>query len=237
MSTFVLIHGAFHGGWCWYKVVSLLEKQGHTVVAPDLPSHGRDKTPLSAITLPAYVDSVCQVLDAQREPVVLVGHSMGGGIITQVAEYRPEKIKTLVYLTAALPRNGHSMFEEAQQDTESVALANFVMAADHSYATFREVGLKEAFYGDCSEEDIALAKLLLVPQAMAPVSTPIKTSEANFGRVPRVYIECLRDRALTPPFQKRLYTALPCQRVISMNTSHSPFFSAPGELVAHLTAL
>lgn len=237
MSTFVLIHGAFHGGWCWYKVVPLLEKQGHTVVAPDLPSHGRDKTSLSAVTLSAYVDSVCKLLDAQREPVVLVGHSMGGGIITQVAEYRPEKIKTLVYLTAALPRNGQSMFEEFQQDTESAALANFVIATDHSYATFREAGLKEAFYGDCSEEDIALAKLLVVPQAMAPVGTPIKTSEANFGRVPRVYIECLRDRALTPPFQKRLYAALPCQRVISMNTSHSPFFSAPGELVAHLTAL
>jgi pimeloyl-ACP methyl ester carboxylesterase len=237
MSTFVLIHGAAHGGWCWYKVVAALEKHGHTVLAPDLPSHGRDKTPISAVTLQLYVDSVCKLLDGQREPVILVGHSMGGGIITQAAEERPERIKRLVYLTAALPRNGQSMFEEFQHNTESAALANFVVAPDQSYATFREAGLKEAFYEDCSEEDITLAKLLLTPQAMAPITTPVKTSEARWGRVPRVYIECLRDRALTPPFQKRLYTTSPCQQVISMDTSHSPFFSAPEELARHLMAL
>jgi pimeloyl-ACP methyl ester carboxylesterase len=214
-----------------------LEKQGHTVLAPDLPSHGRDKTPLAAVTLRLYVDSVCKLTDVQREPVILVRHSMGGGIITQVAEERPERIKRLVYLTAALPRNGQSMFEEFQQDTESAALANFVIAPDESYATFREAGLREAFYEDCTEEDIALAELLLVPQAMEPIRTPVKTSEEKWGRIPRVYIECLRDRALTPPFQKRLYTAVPCQQVISMDTSHSPFFSAPGEVARHLAAL
>jgi len=237
MSTFVLIHGASHGGWCWYKVVPLLEKKGHTVIAPDLPSHGRDKTPLSAVSLQAYVDSVCQVLDAQREPVILVGHSMGGGIITQVAEYRPAKIKTLVYVTALLLKNGEAMFPVFQQDTESFMLPNVEISADQSVMTFREDALKEGFYADCTDEDVALAKLLLVPQALAPGVVPLQTSEANFGRVPRVYIECRRDRALTPSFQKRLYTALPCQQVITMDTSHSPFFSAPGELAAHLMAL
>ena len=237
MSTFVLIHGAAHGGWCWYKVVPLLEKQGHTVLAPDLPGHGRDKTPVTDVTLQLYVDSVCKLLDAQREPVILVGHSMGGGIITQVAEERPERIKRLVYLTAGMPRNGQSLLERFRNDSESASLASFEIAPDQISAIFREAGLREAFYEDCSEEDIALAKLLLVPQAMAPLTTPVKTSEAKWGRVPRVYIECLHDRALTPPFQKRLYTAVPCQHVISMDTSHSPFFSAPGELARHLMAL
>ena len=237
MSTFVLIHGAAHGGWCWYKVVPLLEKHGHTVLAPDLPGHGRDKTPVADVTLQLYVDSVCKLLDAQREPVILVGHSMGGGIITQVAEERPERIKRSVYLAGAMPQNGQSMLERFKNETESASLANFVVAPDQSHDTFREAGLKEMFYEDGTEEDIALAKLLLVPQAMAPLITPVKTSEAKWGRVPRVYIECLRDRALTPPFQKRLYTAVPCQQVISMDTSHSPFFSAPGELARHLMAL
>jgi pimeloyl-ACP methyl ester carboxylesterase len=102
--------------------VPLLEKKGHTVVAPDLPSHGRDKTHLSAVSLQAYVDSVCKILDAQREPVILVGHSMGGAIITQVAEYRPAKIKTLVYVTAVLLKNGEAIFPVFQQDTESLLL-------------------------------------------------------------------------------------------------------------------
>jgi pimeloyl-ACP methyl ester carboxylesterase len=237
MSTFVLIHGAASGGWIWYKVVPLLEKQGHTVVAPDLPSHGRDKTPIAAVSLQGYVDRVCQILDAQRDPVFLVGHSMGGGVITQTAEYRPDKIKTLVYLAALLPGNGESMLQIAQRDTESLLLPNTVFAEDQRSVTFREEALKEIAYGDCSDEDMALVKALLVPQAVAPLTTPITTTAVNFGRLPRVYIECLQDRALSPSLQRILYTALPCQKVISMDTSHSPFFSAPEELGEHLGSL
>ena len=72
---------------------------------------------------------------------------------------------------------------------------------------------------------------------MAPLTTPVYTSEENFGRLPRVYIECLRDQALPPAVQQKQYAALPCQKVIAMDTSHSPFFSAPEELVKHLIAL
>ena len=106
MATYVLIHGAWHGGWCWDKIVPLLKKEGHKVEAPDLPGHGRDKTPIPEISLQSYTDRVCRILDTQSEPVILVGHSMGGVVITQAAQHRPEKIKTLVYLSAMLPRNG-----------------------------------------------------------------------------------------------------------------------------------
>lgn len=85
--------------------------------------------------------------------------------------------------------------------------------------------------------DVALGKSLLVPQATAPGMTPTKTTEQNFGRVPRVYIECLRDMVITPSRQKEMYTRLPCKRVISMNTNHMPYITAPEELVAHLTSL
>src|SRR5262245_8640495 len=238
MSTFVLIHGGCHGAWCWYKIVPALEKTGHTVIAPDLPSHGRDKTPASAVTLQAYVDAVCNIIDAQHEPVVLVGHSMGGGTITQAAEYRPDKIKTLVYLTALLPANGESMGQVLRRNTGSAVTPNFVsVAPDNSATTIHEEILADAFYGDCSAEDIALAKLLLVPQATAPLRTPLQTSAAKFGRIPRVFIECLRDQAHSLSFQRSVYTTFPGQQVITMDTSHSPFFSAPAELAAHLAAL
>jgi len=234
MSTYVLVHGAWHGGWCWHKVVPLLEKEGHKVEAPDLPGHGKDKTPISEITLEAYVQSICRILDAQPEPVILVGHSMGGRVITQAAEYRPERIKMLVYLTAFLEPSGEST---VQVGTESLLTPNVILSEDQSYLTVKDDVIKEIFYGDCSDEDVALAKSLLVPQATAPVRTPSKTTEQNFGRIPRVYIECLLDRTISPSRQKEMYTLLPCKRVISMNTSHSPFFSAPEELVAHLTSL
>jgi pimeloyl-ACP methyl ester carboxylesterase len=237
MSTFVLIHGGCHGAWCWYKVVPLLEKHGHTVIAPDLPGHGRDKTPVSAVTLQAYVEKVCHILNAQREPVVLVGHSMGGGTITQTAEYRPDKIKTLVYLTALLPANGESMGDVLQRNTASILPSYIVPAAEPGAMMIREEVLAEAFYGDCSAEDVALAKLMLVPQATAPLRTPLQTSATNFGRIPRVFIECLRDHAHSLSFQRSVYAAFPGQQVIAMDTSHSPFFSAPAELAAHLAAL
>ena len=235
MSTYILVHGAWHGGWCWDKIVSLLEKNGHKAEAPDLPGHGKDIRPIPEISLDAYSDSVCRALDTQSEPVILVGHSMGGLVITQAAENRPDKIKTLVYLAALLLRNGEIPAEV--EDTQSLLSANLIISEDQSSFAIRDDAIREALYGDCSDEDVARAKSLLVPQAMAPFLTPVKTSEENFGRVPRVYLECLQDRAISPSEQKRMYTVAPCDKVISMNNSHSPFFSAPEELAAYLTSL
>ena len=78
MSTYVLIHGSWHGGWCWDKTVALLKEAGHQALAPDLPGHGQDKTPVAEITLARFVARVGEILEAQPEPVILVGHSMGG---------------------------------------------------------------------------------------------------------------------------------------------------------------
>ena len=237
MSNYVLIHGAWHGGWCWKNVVPLIEKEGHKVVAPDLPGHGNDKRPITEITLQAYTDRVCQILDEQSEPVILVGHSMGGVVITQTAEYRPEKIKKLVYLTGFLLQNGEFLLQHAEPDTEALVPPNLIFSEDQSYATVKEEALKEVFYADCSDEDVEFAKSQLVPQAAAPFATPVSTTEENFGRVPRVYISCLRDKAISPSIQEKLYKALPCEKVISLDTSHSPFFSAPEELANHLLSI
>jgi pimeloyl-ACP methyl ester carboxylesterase len=237
MSTYVLIHGAWHGSWCWDKVVPLLEKEGHTVIAPDLPGHGNDKAPIPEISLNAYANRVCEVLDAESEPVILVGHSMGGVVITQAAEYRPEKIKKLVFLAAFLLQNGEFLLQYAEPDRDSLVLPNLIMAEDQTYSTWKKDALKEALYGDCSEDDVTRAKSLLGPQASAPLATPVNTTPHNFGRVPRVYITCNRDRAISPSIQKKMYNNLPCEKIIRMDTSHSPFLSAPEELVGHLISL
>lgn len=238
MSTFVLIHGSWHGGWCWDKVKPLLEKESHQVIAPDLPGHGQDKTPVTDITLQQFVERVAEVLDAQSEPVILVGHSMGGIVITQTAEARPDKIKTLVYLTAFLPRNGESLLQLAQQDTETLILPNLIINEEQGYHSVKEEAIREVFYQDCSDEDVARAKSLLVPEeALAPVATPVQTSDENYGRIPRVYIECLRDQTIGPSLQKQMYTATPCQKILSLDTSHSPFLSAPEALAGHLVTV
>lgn len=237
MGVFVLIHGAGSGAWVWHRVAPRLERKGHTVITPDLPGHGLHPIPMAEVTLAAYVDSVNRILEAQSEPVVLVGHSMGGAVITQAAEHFPAKIKTLVYLAGYLLRNGESMLEIAQADTESLLLANAIFSADQRSATFRPEAVREIGYGDCSDEDMALVRSLLAPQAIAPLATPLTTSADNFGRVPRVYIECLRDKTIGPATQKRMYTALPCSQVITMDTSHNPYLSDPEALANHLLSL
>ena len=236
MSTFVLVHGAWHGGWCWEKVVPLLEKAGHEVVVVDLPGHGDNPVPVPEVTLAVYGDHVAGVLDKQTEPVVLVGHSMGGLAVSEAAERRPEKISLLVYLTAFLLPNGGTLMETAQTDEEAIVFQNADVDEENGVVTLQKDGVREVAYGDCSEEDVEWAKKRLTPQPLAPFTTPVSVSEA-FRRVRRTYIECLQDRAIGPATQKRMYTELPCEKVVSMETSHSPFLSAPEELAGHLDSL
>ncbi len=237
MSTFVLVHGSWHGAWCWDKVVPLLKQAGHTVEAIDLPGHGKDRTPIAEMTMQSYVDRVCQVIDAQSEPVILVGHSMAGVVISQTAEYRPEKIQMLVYLAAFLLQDGEFLLQVAQTDTETLVLPNLILNEEEGYHILKEEARKEVLYHDCSDEDAERACSLLVPESNAVVATPIHITRENYGRVPRIYIEALHDKTVGPSLQKRMYAAMPCREVVSLYTSHSPFFSAPDELVEQLNRI
>ncbi len=201
MSTYVLIHGAWFGGWCWEKVVPLLERQGHTVLAPDLPGHGGDATPLADITLQSYAERVCQALDARDEPAILVGHSAGGIAITQAAEYRPDQIATLVYLAAFLPRDGESMSQLAQQDPEALTPRHLAFAPDHGSVAFEggAAAVKEVLCQDCDDDDVARIAARLRPDPLVPWVTPLWTTVERFGRVPRAYIQTLQDRVSPRP--------------------------------------
>jgi pimeloyl-ACP methyl ester carboxylesterase len=233
----VLIHGAWHGGWCWHKVVTRLRKAGQRAIAPDLPSLGRDRTPLQLVSLQTWTESVCRALDAEAEPVILVGHSRAGAVISQAAEECPEKIRTLVYLAGYLLADGESVSDKAKEDRQSLVGPNMQLSQDRRSWILCDAALRAALYGECSDEDVVLAQSLLAPEAVGPLKTPIRVSEARFGRVPRVYIECLRDRAVSLSEQRKMVSAMPCRQVISMDTDHSPFFSAPDELAQHLLSL
>ena len=237
MSAFVLVHGSSHGGWCWDRVVPLLQQAGHEVAAPDLPAHGDDLTLAAEATLEGYLDRVTAVLDGLSGPAVLVGHSLGGAVISGVTERRPEKVGLLVYLTAYLLPDGRSVLEAAQADEESTTLPNSDLDAERGVGMLRADAAKDVFYGDCSEEDARWAIERLTPEPLAPLATPVSISEANFGRARRTYIECLQDRAVGPATQRQMHTEMPCEKVISMDTSHSPFLSRPRELAGHLDSL
>ena len=237
MTTYILVHGSLHGAWCWDKIVPLLEQAGHKAIAQDLPAMGADKTPITDVSLQSWTDSLCDLIDREPEPVVLVGHSRGGLNISEAAEQRPDSIKMLVYLCAYLLRNGETVLGMTTSDPDSQIGQNIVVADDGASATLKEESVRELFFGDCSDEDAERAASLLCPEPLAPLATPLSISDDNYGRVPRIYIETLADKAVPPSLQKQMYEALPCERVLSMSTSHSPFLSAPEELVKHLLAV
>jgi pimeloyl-ACP methyl ester carboxylesterase len=228
MSTFVLVHGSFHGGWCWEKVVPLLEEAGHRAVPIDLPGHGSDHTPAPQVSFASYVDRVCEAL-AKSGPAVLVGHSMGGTVITGAAERMPEQLERLIYVCAFLPENGQSLIDLAKTDDESQLLPALIFDEPNGVHFVRDGGVRNAFYHDCSEADAERAQARLVQESLAVVATPVQTTRERFGLVPRDYILCTEDRTLGPSLQRRMVEAQPC-RLRTLSSSHSPFYSMPEAL-------
>ena len=230
-KTFMLIHGSWHSAWNWYRLRPLLEKQGHHVIAPDLPGMGRDKTPLEEITFEKTTQLMCKLIDEAPGKVVLVGHSKNGVIISQIAEYRSEKIEKLVYLAAVLAKDGKSAVDYFKLDEGEVLGPHITYYPESNSSMLGEAIYKEGLYHDCDDEITAVAKVILSNEPRQTATAPISISDDKYGTVPRYYIECTEDRAITPPLQQMMYKEMPCERVYKMDTSHSPFFSNPQELV------
>lgn len=234
MTTFVLVHGAYHGAWCWHEVVAELDARGHTAVAPDLPAHGIDTTPVTEVTFEDYLARVCSAIDAQDGPVVLVGHSMAGMVVTGAAERRPDAVETLVYLTAYLPGSGDAMLDHRVGG--SLIARTFVVDEARGVGYIPADALEELFYADCSPGGVALAKSLVRPEPLDPLGEPVTTTEAGHGRVRRVYVRCSQDRAITPEKQDAMLDARGTDAVSTLDASHSPFLSVPGETADALEA-
>jgi pimeloyl-ACP methyl ester carboxylesterase len=231
MKTFILIHGSWHSAWNWHKVIPLIEKAGHEAIAIDLPGMGRDKTPIQEVKMKTTVEKICQVIDTVPGKVILVGHSKNGIMISQVAEYRSDKIEKLVYLAAYLIPNGKTQKEYSMLDTGGWLRPYVTQHPETNSHTLQSTIFKEGLYHDCADEITDLAKVLLSNEPVESAITPLQLSEENFGRIPRFYIECTEDRAVTPFIQRKMHTETPCEKVYSLATSHSPFFSKPKELV------
>jgi pimeloyl-ACP methyl ester carboxylesterase len=236
MARFVLIHGAMHGGWCWERVAPLLTRHGHQVTAPDLPGMGADGISPEAVTLEGWSRFTADLLHAQPGKSILVGHSFGGMVISEAAESAPDRIVTLVYLSALLPRNGSSAFglTRRQEVPDGKARMELHPSQDGATITAEPAEARAFLYGETPDAWAERAVSRLVPQPLAPLTTPACLSDAKFGRVPRAYVECLRDRILPLSLQRAMHEASPCGTVLAIDTDHSPFYSAPEATAAHL---
>ncbi len=235
--SFILVHGSWHGAWCWEKLVPLLEGAGHRVAAIDLPGHGSDPTPAPEVTLESYGRAVCRAAESLEGPVVAVGHSMGGMAISHAAERAPDQFAALVYLCAFLPRDGLSLVDLMASFTDGVAPDHVELDLEAAHATVRPDAARGVFYADCSDDDVRAAMRRLRPDPVPPLAEPVRLTEGRHGSVPRGYVECLQDRAIPIDAQRAMIEAAGCREVARLDTAHSPFLSAPKALADELVGM
>ena len=188
MAQFVLVHGSFHGAWCWEKVIPLLIQRGHQVVAPDLPGSGDDPTLPANADLDGYATHVAGVIDNLDGKIFLVGHSMGGIVTAQVSEQRASRLAAAVYVNGLLLRNGESLvsFLDAQSHlgVEDLVLKHMVVSEDGTTATFPPDQAGNVFYNCCDPRDAEAAIARLWPQRMKVYSDRLQLTAQAFGSVP-----------------------------------------------------
>lgn len=209
MTTYVFIPGAGHGSWCWSEVVPLLERAGHRVLTPDLLEASGGAAALPEQPLPTWADRIAAIVQPEPDPVVLVGHSRGGLVISEVAERVPEKVGLLVYLTAFLLRDGQTLQEVAQQADNAATFAE-ALSFNDGLITLSDDGLQRFLYNQVPKHLVQEARRRLVSEPASTFVTPIHVIDERFGTVPRAYIECTNDRAIPLATQRLMQAAMPC---------------------------
>eukprot|EP00250_Pteridium_aquilinum_P021789 c25225_g1_i3 orf=138-896(+) len=238
---FVMVHGMGHGAWCWYKVSSRLQAEGHTVTALDLASSGINKIAADTITSVAeYLAPLTHFLahSVMNHKVILVGHSLGGSSISYAMELFPEKVSKAIFINALMPLSG-SLFLPPKYltpliDAKAIQLVNG-SSDDSSKTTSIHLDATEAskyFYNKCSNEDVTLACACLNPTPFALTKEIIFLSDKRYGSIPRFYISCLKDLGIPASLQGLFIQQNPPQKVFTMlHSDHSPFLCDPTALL------
>jgi pimeloyl-ACP methyl ester carboxylesterase len=232
MARFVLVHGAFSGGWIWGPLAERLTAAGHIVQAPDLPGSGEDNTPVSGVTLDACAARVCDALTKSSQPSFLVGNSMGGVIATQAAARCPDRVAALVYVAAFAPQDGQSLLDLTRlpEGAGDQVQANIIVEGDPHVATMPATASRDALYGSCSNDVATWAIARQRPQAVAPFATPVSIGPGVLAGIPRFFVLCARDRAIPPALQRRMSREIACTEVMELDTDHTPHLSLPAQL-------
>lgn len=235
MATFLLVHGAWHSGWCFGPLSEILRRQGHRVIAPDLPGMGDDEATLSQVTLEGWGRFVAELASRQPEPVLLCAHSRGGTVASTAAEMSPASVRALVFIAAFMLADGDSpaAFKARMPPTNPFA-RSIAVVGDNAGTRVDAQAAAEYFYNTTADEDRLEAVRRLLVDPFKPSRTPLRLSGERFGRVPRYYIECTEDRVIPLAEQRLMQEALPVEAVETLHCDHSPFLSDRDALVRAL---
>lgn len=228
-ARIILVHGAFHGAWCWDPVVAGLRAQDVEVTAVDLAAPGDG----GAAGLAEHALAVRSEIAAGDPPTILCGHSYGGTVISEASD-PAHPVEHLVYIAGAVPANGEGMLDclpEIREAAIAQASAPHPTIADAiAIDPDRAVDI---FYHDCPEETARDAVAQLRPQSAWSLTDP--SAYEAWRTTPSTYVVCDRDRAIEPSAQERV--AKRCTHRVAWPTSHSPMLSQPERVVSLLAAL
>jgi pimeloyl-ACP methyl ester carboxylesterase len=225
MSTFVLVHGAWHGGWCWERVTRLLAAAGATVYAPTLTGLG-ERAHLASrdVTLETHIGDIVGVLESELlTDAVLVGHSYAGMVVTAVADRVPHRLSRLVYLDAVVPKNDQCLFD--------CAGVKFRERIEEQVRTQGE-GWKIPFpsadgLGLIEDDDIQWTMPRLVAHPYRTFCERVSLQHPLVGSVPRSYLNCIGSKSLGQP---RTTQAEGIDDYYEVQTGHDAMVTAPTQV-------
>jgi pimeloyl-ACP methyl ester carboxylesterase len=236
MANFVLVHGAWHGAWCWQRVTQRLGAAGHRVHAVTLTGLG-DRAHLlsSLITLETHVADVVNTIEAEElQDVVLAVHSYAGMLGTAVADRMPQRLKHLVYVDAVVPRPGESWSSTHASATREQRLAAAQASPDFSFPA-----PDPAVFG-LAAEDHAWVKRRQTPHPGHTYQAPLQFDPRRVAGVPRTFVDCvnprlgtidsIRPRVRDAKFWDGAWMGGGGVRVVELDTGHDPMVSAPQAL-------
>lgn len=233
MKNYVLIHGAWGAAWEFNQVVEKLSGDGRNVIALDLPGHGENPAPIAEVTMETYVQTVVDAINNIDGKVVLVGHSLAGAVISQVAELVPEKIDRLIYVAAILLKTGDSALAVMQGDEDGELLPNAIFSEDQSYATLTAETVRNILLNDVKDSAYlnSIVPKFLIKQATEPLMAIASLSEENFGSVPKYYVKASIDKVISPAAQDKMLSNWDIVKVYTLASGHFPLTSIPDQLV------
>jgi pimeloyl-ACP methyl ester carboxylesterase len=246
VATFVLIHGGWHGGWCWKKVAPLLRAQGHAVFAPTLTGLGDRRHLASAdIDLTTHIQDVVGLLDYEDlEQVILVGHSYGGMVIAGVAQQAPERLQHLVYLDAFVPADGQAQVDllsaaYRQQMEQRVAAEGEGWYLPSLFPVPWDEGVRKHWLFT-DEADVQWVVPRLTPQPFKTMTEPVRGGNPAGDAVPKTFIRCTEDPRPDSPLAG--FAALARAegsgwRYREIATGHDAMVTKPGDVAESLLEL
>jgi pimeloyl-ACP methyl ester carboxylesterase len=228
MSTFVLVHGSWHDGSAWDRVIERLNDLGHQAFAPTVAGHGRDVC--KAVTHAESTRSIVDfVLDNALTDIVLVGHSYGGTIISKVAEAIPEHIRRLVFWCGFVLNDGESILDNVPPDQRAMMTRLAGESSDNTVTVPFELW-RETFINDADLETARWAYDRLSPEPFQQFQEPLDLKKFYALNTPKSYLMCTEDIAIPPGewgWHPRMSGRLGLHRLVQMPGSHEVLFTNP----------